>query len=134
MSDNTFNDLEIEIFDRTQKLRLRIVDEMTANGIPTDSKNLQNLCSVLDSIDNQQLRKKKLAVDSDQAKNSNDAKQIMLSFLEELNKSNARSTIPLTTQSSPVLTDNMGYSFTPDEKRVTLDNCDMATFQSTREE
>ncbi len=72
-----------EVLQFTQEKRLQIIDETTKNGLPTDTKEIDMLSRVLDSMDKAVILKQKLIIDENNGTIQKHASKILTEVLRQ---------------------------------------------------
>jgi hypothetical protein len=72
-----------EVLQKTQSVRMRIVDNITKEGIPTAKEDLDILNKTLDSLDKAVIAKKRLSIDENNSNNEQEASRLLAIMLAQ---------------------------------------------------
>jgi hypothetical protein len=72
-----------EVLQKTQSVRMRIVDNITKEGIPTAKEDLDILNKTLDSLDKAVIAKKRLSIDENNSNNEQEASRLLATMLAQ---------------------------------------------------
>lgn len=89
--ENNVNDLskrpDESVFEYTQRVRLAVVENLTAGGIPADD-GLDNLAKFLDSMDKQEATKKRIEQEDDAQQSDRKAQEIIHGIINLIGNTN----------------------------------------------
>lgn len=72
-----------EVLEKTQSIRLQIVNEITKSGIPNSKEDLDVLNKTLDSLDKAVVAKKRLSIEENNSNNEQEAARLLASMLAQ---------------------------------------------------
>lgn len=72
----------------TQRIRLNMIAEMTKDGMPEEPKHIYALATVLDSIDKQELTKRKLDEDAKKTASDKEAQDLIATIMSNIGNTN----------------------------------------------
>lgn len=97
---------EDEVLDYTQVQREKVINKLTANGVPGDTKELLVMLSALDGMDRSALAKKKLKSDAGMADKFGIASAAITQLLTGM-RGEIAAQVPVTDRSEVKLPDNL---------------------------
>ncbi len=72
-----------EVLSHTQSLRMRIIDDLTKEGIPALKENVELLNKTLDSMDKAVIAKKRLTIDENVSNYEKEAAKLLTQILSQ---------------------------------------------------
>lgn len=72
-----------EVLSHSQSVRMRIVDSLTKDGIPSAKEDIEILNKTLDSLDKAVVAKKRLSIDENSSTNEKEASLLLTQILKQ---------------------------------------------------